>query len=409
MSLLLGGASQASAQDTVAPPQAAAAAQQADTAAPPVGPTFEIYGFAMMDIGHDFKQIDPDWFDTMRVTRLPSSPNQFGRDHRTFAGVRQTRFGVRASVPTALGELKTLFEFNLFGSGVDAGQTTFRLRHAWGELGAFGAGQTWSVFMDQDASPRTLEVTGPTGLAFFRNVQVRWTPITGRHVIMMAVERPGASGDEGIYADRIELQNIRPRFPAPDFTAAYKYTAAWGHVRAGGLVRLIRWDDVLDDQFELSGKATGWGINLSSNVKAGPKDLIRVAVVLGEGIQNYMNDSPVDIGIANDFSNPVTPVVGEPLPVVGLSAFIEHTWSDRFSSTFGYSRQDNDNTEAQAPSAFRDGQYALANLQYTPVPSFMAGGEVQWGRRHNFSDGFHSDGFKLQFSFKFNFAWKPGQ
>ena len=30
----------------------------------------------------------------------------------------------------------------MFGVGADAGQTTIRLRHAYGELGKFGAGQT---------------------------------------------------------------------------------------------------------------------------------------------------------------------------------------------------------------------------------------------------------------------------
>ena len=34
--------------------------------------TFEIYGFAMLDIGHDFKQINPNWYDTLRVTKLPT-------------------------------------------------------------------------------------------------------------------------------------------------------------------------------------------------------------------------------------------------------------------------------------------------------------------------------------------------
>ena len=38
----------------------------------------------------------------------------------------------------------------------------------------------------------------------------------------------------------------------------------------------------------------------------------------------------------------------------------------------------------------------------------MVGGELQWGRRENFSDGFQSDGFKIQFSFKYNFSWKHG-
>jgi hypothetical protein len=34
----------------------------------------------------------------------------------------------------------------------------------------------------------------------------------------------------------------------------------------------------------------------------------------------------------------------------------------------------------------------------------MFGGEVQWGRRENFSDGFSYDGYKLQFSFKYTFS-----
>ena len=198
VSCLLAGATRAaarqsapSAPDAADPP--AASAPQPDAAEPTAPqkqtvvvnvtsepkPSMTIYGFAMLDIGHDFKQINPNWSDTMRVTKLPSFENQFGEDNNTFAGVRQSRLGVKASTPTSLGELKTTFEFELFGTGVDEGQTTFRLRHAYGELGHFGAGQTWSPFMDPDVFPNSLEYWGPTGMVFFRNVQVRWMPIQG--------------------------------------------------------------------------------------------------------------------------------------------------------------------------------------------------------------------------------------
>jgi len=384
---------------------------RAQTAPPPnpdAKPTLEIYGFAMLDIGHDFKQIDPSWFDTMRVTKLPSVEKQFGEDHNTFAGVRQSRLGVRSSTPTTLGDLKTTFEFELFGTGVDAGQTTFRLRHAYGELGAFGAGQTWSPFMDPDVFPNSLEYWGPTGMVFFRNVQVRFMPLKGDNSFTIALERPGASGDAGVFADRIELQNIKPRFPLPDVSAAYKVGRKWGYVRAACMLRLIKYDDVLADQFDLSGSATGWGINLSSNLNAGKNDVVRAQFVFGEGIQNYMNDSPVDVGVVRQPNNALTPVKGETIPIIGLVLFLDHTWNKQFSSTVGYSRQDNDNTADQAPGAFRVGQYALGNLLYYPVPNVMVGGELQWGRRENFSDGFHSDGLKLQFSFKYNFSYKLG-
>ena len=140
----------------------------------------------------------------------------------------------------------------------------------------------------------------------------------------------------------------------------------WGHVRTAGILRRINWDDTLDDAFDLSGDATGWGWNVSSNLKAGENDVLRMQFTVGEGIQNEMNDSPVDIGIENNLSNPVTPIVGKPIPIVAISVFLDHTWSEKFSSAVGYSWQDNDNTDAQAPDAFRAGQYALGNLLYYP-------------------------------------------
>ena len=121
----------------------------------------DLYGFVMMDTGYDFKQVDPNWFDVVRATKLPAFKNQFGSDGNTFFSVRQTRFGAKSETPTQLGTLKTWFEFELFGTGVNAGQTTFRLKRAYGEIGHFGAGQTDSAFMDGDVLPNTLEYWGP--------------------------------------------------------------------------------------------------------------------------------------------------------------------------------------------------------------------------------------------------------
>jgi hypothetical protein len=116
-------------------------------------PRLDIYGFVMTDFGYDVRSNDPNWFDVVRPTKLPSFQDEFGRSGRTFAGVRQTRFGVKGSEQTPLGELKTQFEFDMFGVGPDAGQTTIRPRHYYAELGAFGAGQTNSPFMDIDIFP----------------------------------------------------------------------------------------------------------------------------------------------------------------------------------------------------------------------------------------------------------------
>lgn len=368
--------------------------------------SINFYGYAMTDTGYNFGSINPNWFDVERPTQLPAFPGEFGPNGSTFAGVRQTRFGVKTFTPTSLGDLKTIFEFELFGTGVDAGQTTFRLRQAYGELGKFGAGQTWSAFMDIDVFPNSLEYWGPNGMVFFRNVQLRWTPIQGASNVVIALERPGASADGGVYADRIDLQNISPQFKWPDLTGHARLARSWGYVQAAGIVRKIAWVDTNGALPNLSGSAVGWGVNLTSNINFTKKDVARLEFVYGKGIENYMNDAPVDIGVKTNFSNPATPVTGVALPVTSVVAFVDHTWSERFSTSIGYSFLNISNSDAMLPSAFHQGDYALTNLLFHPLKQVTVGGEFQFGRRVNFADGFSVNDYKLQFSFRYD--WSKG-
>ena len=180
-------------------------------------PKFDVYGFAQLDFGKQFDEINPDWYDVLRPTKLPASAGEqvgFGVDGNVFMSVRQTRFGVQSWVPTKAGELYTIFEFDMFGVGANAGQTTIRLRKAYGQIGKFGAGQTNSAFMDIDVFPNTLEYWGPNGMVFFRNLQVRYMPIQGASFLTIALEQPGASADQGVYSDRVELDQHRAEVPA---------------------------------------------------------------------------------------------------------------------------------------------------------------------------------------------------
>jgi DcaP outer membrane protein len=368
----------------------------------------DLFGHVMLDSGYDFKTNNPDWFDVVRPTQLPSSPGQFAPDGKFYFSVRQTRFGLKTSTPTLFGDLKTWFEFELFGTGVDAGQTTFRLRHAFGELGKFGAGQTWSGFMDIDVFPNSLEYWGPSGMVFFRNLQFRWTPIRDdRTELVFAVERPGATADPGTLADRVDLSNVTPKFDVPDFDGHVRVMRNWGYIQLASIFRKITWVDTNPNAIVHIGDTVfGWGVNLTSNLKLDPKDIGRFEVVYGKGIENYMNDAPIDVGPKSNLSNPTRPVLGVPLPVVGVVAFLDHNWSDRLSSSLGYSMVNIDNSNAELSSDFHQGHYALTNLLYSPVPHVTVGGEFEFGRRVNFSDGFNANDYRLQFSFKY--VWKKG-
>jgi len=177
-------------------------------------------------------------------------------------------------------------------------------------------------------------------------------------------------------------------------------------VPVGGIVRKIAWVDTNPTTFNLSGTAIGWGVNVSSNLYFTKKDTGRFSVVYGHGIENYMNDAPADVALQNNFSNPVTPIKGVALPVLGVVSFLDHNWNDQFSSSVGYSLVNIDNSNAQNAADFHQGHYALANLLYHPIKRVTMGSEFQFGRRVNFSNGYSYNDYRMQFSFRYD--WSKG-
>jgi hypothetical protein len=364
----------------------------------------DIYGFAMLDMGYDIDVIDPDWYDVERPSKLPSFPGEFGKDGNTYFSVRQSRFGVKGEQYTSLGPLKYEFEFDLFGVGVDAGQTTIRPRHMYGEIGPVLAGQTNSVFMDINVFPNTLEYWGPNGMVFLRNPQLRLTAGNGAPTtFMIALEKPGASGDAGVVADRIDLSNIHARFQFPDVSAALQHS--WenkSYIRVAGIFRDFKIDNVATN---VTQNIEGWGFNVSSNIVI-HKDVIRLQYVVGDGIQNYMNDAPVDVAPEANLGNPVLPIKGKAIPMHSWVAYLDHSWSDKWTSAIGYSELIMENTTLQTADAFREGRYASVNLLYSPFKSFLTGGEFIYGKRLDFRSGFNPNDYRIQFSFKYSFDFK---
>ena len=253
------------------------------------GSTFEVYGFAMAEAGYNFKTIDPKWYDALRVTKLPANKQEFLPDGKIFYSVRQSRLGVKSSTPTNVGVIKTQFEFDMFGVGDYAGQTTIRLRQAWGSIGKFLAGQTNSTFMDGDVFPNSLEDWGPTGMIFYRNIQIRYTPLmTKQDNLAFALENPGASGDGGVVNEFTPaLSTVKSLFNVPDLTAHYRYTGNWGYVQVGGVLGSLKWVNtdtnstyIPDGEGEpvylqLNGSAVRWGGTISTNINIGKKAIFR--------------------------------------------------------------------------------------------------------------------------------------
>jgi hypothetical protein len=370
----------------------------------------EIYGFVQAEAFVDFRRNDPNWYDTNRPSKLPAFANEFGQDGHFYLSPRQTRFGVNDILPTAAGDVHSNFEFDMLGTGSSAGQTTIRLRHAWGQWKQLGAGQTFSQFMDADIYPNRLDSWGPNGMPTSRNPQVFWEPYReGNSNMRVALENPGVASDGGIFADRIELQHVTPRFTIPDITGHYRCAESWGYIQISGVVLRVAYDDLAPQNGRnLSGHVWGGGANVSSNIYAGPDDVFRLLVLYGRDIENYLNDAPVDVGVKLNPGDPTRPIIGDPLPVVSMVAYLDHTWNETWATTVGYSMVNVSNSNGEPPSAFRLGQYATANVRYLPVQNVAIGAEFQWAQRRNFSDHWTANDFRLDFSFKYTFSYKLG-
>ena len=62
-------------------------------------PTFEVYGFAQVDLIQDFQRVRPDWNATLRPTRIPTVEGLYGANGESIVSARQSRLGVRGARP----------------------------------------------------------------------------------------------------------------------------------------------------------------------------------------------------------------------------------------------------------------------------------------------------------------------
>lgn len=374
------------------------------------GRSFDIYGFAQADAIYDFQRVAPDWEDAFRPSKIANPEGEFGSNGQTSLSVKQSRFGIKGTMPTAEGydPITFKFEFDLFGVGANAGQTTFRLRYAYGEWGQFLAGQTTSVFMDLDVFPNVIDYWGPNGMVFWRNVQFRWTPYrTESSSFAIAIEQPSNDVDPGqIREYDPELgNNIQGNEQVPNLTAHWRTKGDWGHVQVAALLRDIGYDTKGTPNNKPKGSVTGWGVNLSGTINTWGKDKILWQYVTGDGIASYMNDGGVDIAPQGRFPTETDPgnVRAKAVPLTGIVAYYDHYWSEQFSTSLGYSTTYIDNTNLQDPDSFRKGQYTSINLLYYPVTNVMVGGEVLWGDLED-KDGIKGSDTRVQFSVQYKWG-----
>jgi hypothetical protein len=355
---------------------------------------FEVRGYAQLDYVQAFQGVDPNWVAAFRPSRIATDPATYGSEPEATLSVRQSRLGAYADIPAAGDPVHTALEFDFFGVGKDEGQTTIRLRHAYGEWRSLLAGQTNSVFMDGDIFPNMIEYWGPAGMVLYRQPQLRFSPIRGASTLAFALERPGTVIDAGSLPGTFES-----RSPVPDLTAHYRFTLPAGHVQLAGIARDLAYRSTGAPEAR-HGNVLGWGFHASSvgTVPLGKSSSVtfRLSAVYGRGIANYMNDGGVDLAATAGGSF-------EAEPLLGTVGFVDLAFGPLVGASLGYSFTQVHNSSGQSPSAFHRGDYASATLTCAPRSDVLTGVSYTWGKRSNF-DGDSGVDQRAQLTVKYSFS-----
>ncbi|MEH6640104.1 DcaP family trimeric outer membrane transporter [Vreelandella glaciei] len=334
-------------------------------------------GYVKLDAFYDFD------YDLGTSTDPYAVMNPGNRtDGRTSFTAYESRLNFRTHTATDYGRLSTYFEGHFVPDG------KFGLRHAYGELNGFLAGQTWSNFMSFVGGTRTLALGDPKGYAFERQAQLRYTQPVGEGSFSIALENPTtviARSDASVADGESQL---------PDLTLRYEYKRLFA---LSGIARQLSTNNITNT---VDDEATGYGVQAQFNLPFNASTSLRGSATFGEGIGNYMGN-PGNVGHRNA---PDVYVNGNNLEAIETQAFglsLNHYWTDSWFSSVGVSRLEQD-LPAGYGDHFETLDYGFANVIWDVTERMSVGLEYQHADIEQVN-GVSNDASRLQASATFQF------
>jgi hypothetical protein len=333
-------------------------------------------GFIKGDLIHDFEPVGS--VDRFVPTTIPTN-GQEGQN--TLMQAKATRLNLDVRRPSEWGTARGFFEGDFF-----TGDATFRIRHAYAEVGPLIAGQTWTVFTDPAGIPNMLDFETPIAFLTLRQAQFRWTREIGEHLKWaVSVEDPTTSVDDSVTATIPGL----PEQPIPDFATHLKYKTEILELFAAGLIRDVSYrPDGSSAQDRL-----GWATNFVGILHPTKNDKLIGQVVFGDGLGRYRSGN--DLRLA-------TPNTVDTIHHTGACVALTHQWSKKWHSTLAHSVAIRREEPLDPPDTPRLATYSAANLIWEPIPDTTMGIEYLYGTNET-KDGSFGFANRIQLSVQYNF------
>ncbi len=306
------------------------------------------------------------------------------------AQVKESRLWFKSFTPSAFGDINTLIELDLDQS---ASTYTPRLRHAYGSVGNFLAGQTYTTFTNTSALAE-IEAATAVGNIVVRQPLVRWTqpiPDTSMNV-MLAMEFPSSRFTRSS-STSATIENLDDE-QFPDMVLRLNSTQEWGNVSLAGMAREIRYRDATNGIDE---KSLGSAISLAGRVNVGSRDNARFMLSYGDVLGRYIVG-----GTYADASFDSTTNRLKLNPTYSGTLFYQHYWNPMWRSNLalGYSHTELPSYVNQ--SLTREVGSANINLLWSPLSQFTLGLEYLYAMRE-LDNGHRGDMNRILFSTRFNF------
>ena len=337
-------------------------------------------GSLRVNSAYDFRGLQSQ--ENFNTFEIPTGARNTA-DSRFFMGVNQTRLGLEVTQDTRLGDVFVKIESDFLGQG-----NSLRLRHAYGTLGRFLVGLTWSTFGDVASLPLTVDLDGPNSAVAVRTVQVRYRmELTTGIAMSVAAEAP----DPEITSP--DSLTVRQTFQAtPDIAARLRAFGEWGHLQIAGIFRTLNVGS--DNNVQV---LPGYGLLFSGDIDIGESSEILFQAVGGAGVSRYitaLEGQGLDIVF-----NPVT---GEFETVVSAGGFLSfgHDWRPNvyLYATVGIIGMKD---KGFFPGfAFDHSRYASVNLFWDATSGTRLGIEYSFGRRED-KDGQAGNASRLSWIFYF--------
>jgi len=331
---------------------------------------------------------------------IPVGPSGTPADHKRgqlTLHARQTRLNLATSTPTEYGNMTTFIEGDFFGA--DGNETVtnsngFRIRHAYGTLGNFLAGQYWTNLFDENAYAETVEFGGPVGEIFIRQAQVRWTQPFAAGEWSASMENPeslfAVSGAPLTAGSATPVRSDRDRYP--DIIGRLKLNNQVGTFNAALMARNIRIDSTT-----AADSKWGGGVTLTEVIPIGNGDDFRANVNAGNAIGRYQLSGFFPDGYVDAAGN-----VRLARARSGYAAY-RHSWSPELRSSLILAASSTDAPGGGTFNGFdRSARSAHVNLILSPVRRVNLGMELIYEKRTVF-DGDYGTLRRLQFAAQYFF------